>query len=350
MLIDKKIDLINKYFKKKKEMIIMELVIKDYNNSNFYMAIVFNKRLEKFKVAYIPLDVVNSSKIADYICYQFINIKTVNYILESLNSEKDKFEDPSARNNLNENINNFYIEISINLAEKVYKFKTTKYLPKKWIYLFDPIVIIFEHIPNIMSELCTEILSVITDSNVSIDYKSSLNFDLFNDNIDDLFEKTICKQGLEYYNNSEVKFVENVNGKYFAIVKDHLVIIEYNSKQKVLNLYCDCKSHVPGKHIYAALMAIRNKEVKEFYKIMVVDKKEDFAKENQRAKYYLCFGTEKDTLNVIEASAKKKLPISIFENKTAKIIYDIDDKLKKSVTKILKQHHSDKIDNIMSQR
>ena len=65
MQFDKKLNLIKRVLKKKKELPIIELKIKDYNNSNFYLSLLYNQRIEKFKVLYIPLDVVEDTKIEE---------------------------------------------------------------------------------------------------------------------------------------------------------------------------------------------------------------------------------------------------------------------------------------------
>ena len=71
---DNSILVIQKYLKKKKERVLLDLYIRDYNKSNFYIALVFNKRIEKFKVLFVPLDVCENKYIDDYVCYQFIDI------------------------------------------------------------------------------------------------------------------------------------------------------------------------------------------------------------------------------------------------------------------------------------
>ena len=88
---DNSILVIQKYLKKKKERVLLDLYIRDYNKSNFYIALVFNKRIEKFKVLFIPLDVCENKYIEDYICYQFIDISSVNYILNTIN-DNDKLQ------------------------------------------------------------------------------------------------------------------------------------------------------------------------------------------------------------------------------------------------------------------
>ena len=88
MQFDKKIGLIRKLLKKKHEAPIIELQIKDYNNSNFYISLLYSRTIDKFKVLYIPLDVVEDNKIEEYCCYQFMEVKSVVYITEQIKKEE----------------------------------------------------------------------------------------------------------------------------------------------------------------------------------------------------------------------------------------------------------------------
>ena len=58
---------ISNQLKKRKEKVIFDLYVKDYDHSNFYFALVFNGKIEKFKVLYVPLDAIESNEhVEDY--------------------------------------------------------------------------------------------------------------------------------------------------------------------------------------------------------------------------------------------------------------------------------------------
>ena len=299
---DNSVLVIQKYLKKKKERVLLDLYIRDYNKSNFYIALVFNKRIEKFKVLFVPLDVCENKYIDDYVCYQFIDISSVNYIL----------------NTINKYINSYYIEINTHINKRDYKFVTTRYIPSEWLFMFDVIVTLFERIPSFMNELCREILAVFSNSNEAIDYKYSIDFDLVNDDFSTLLFDTS-----EVH---EVLFLEFIGGKYFAIVNNVLVVVEYNPR-KILNLYC---SSDDDSYIYSVLVAIRNKSYKKFYKLMVVDDKHDF--EVGVAEYYLCYGLEKDKFLIISGDKLETLDKRLYEDGLIKILdsdLELDEKLGK---------------------
>lgn len=315
---DNSILVIQKYLKKKKERVLLDLYIRDYNKSNFYIALVFNKRIEKFKVLFVPLDVCENKYIEDYICYQFIDISSVNYILNTINDNDKLIRNDIFRNKINKYINSYYIEINTHINKRDYKFVTTRYIPSEWLFMFDVIVTLFERIPSFMNELCREILAVFSNSNEAIDYKYSIDFDLVNDDFSTLLFDTS-----EVH---EVLFLEFIGGKYFAIVNNVLVVVEYNPR-KILNLYC---SSDDDSYIYSVLVAIRNKSYKKFYKLMVVDDKHDF--EVGVAEYYLCYGLEKDKFLIISGDKLGTLDKSLYENGLIKILdsdLELDEKLGK---------------------
>lgn len=315
---DNSILVIQKYLKKKKERVLLDLYIRDYNKSNFYIALVFNKRIEKFKVLFVPLDVCENKYIDDYVCYQFIDISSVNYILNTINDNDKLIRNDIFRNKINKYINSYYIEINTHINKRDYKFVTTRYIPSEWLFMFDVIVTLFERIPSFMNELCREILAVFSNSNEAIDYKYSIDFDLINDDFSTLLFDTS-----EVH---EVLFLEFIGGKYFAIVNNVLVVVEYNPR-KILNLYC---SSDDDSYIYSVLVAIRNKSYKKFYKLMVVDDKHDF--EVGVAEYYLCYGLEKDKFLIISGDKLETLDKRLYEDGLIKILdsdLELDEKLGK---------------------
>lgn len=315
---DNSILVIQKYLKKKKERVLLDLYIRDYNKSNFYIALVFNKRIEKFKVLFVPLDVCENKYIDDYVCYQFIDISSVNYILNTINDNDKLIRNDIFRNKINKYINSYYIEINTHINKRDYKFVTTRYIPSEWLFMFDVIVTLFERIPSFMNELCREILAVFSNSNEAIDYKYSIDFDLVNDDFSTLLFDTS-----EVH---EVLFLEFIGGKYFAIVNNVLVVVEYNPR-KILNLYC---SSDDDSYIYSVLVAIRNKSYKKFYKLMVVDDKHDF--EVGVAEYYLCYGLEKDKFLIISGDKLGTLDKSLYDDGLIKILdsdLELDEKLGK---------------------
>lgn len=304
---------INKILKKKKEYPVIDLYITNYNNSNFYLSLLYNNMIDKFKVLYVPIDAIDTDKIEEYFCYQFINVKSVSYIIDQIKNVLPKYEQKELRNKKNKNIDNFQIDLDIHIEKKIYDFHMTRYLPKEWKFLFEPIALLFEHVPNIMGELAIEILSVVMNTNDLIEYQRSLNCDLWKSDLMEFFpvlkdEKKIMEGNLS--------FLEKVNGKYYAVIENHLLIIEYNDSSKILNIFCDNKDLVYSSYTYQVLKAIKENNEKPFFKVKIIEENEKYN--------YLCLGVEKQKLLVIKnnklstisLSKKKKQEIIILEDNT----------------------------------
>lgn len=301
---------ISKYLKKKWEKVIVDITIQDYNQSNFYIALIYNVKIEKFKVLFLPMDLVDSN-IEEYVCYQFINVNLVNYILETIHKAKDRYKNLEVRNQKNSMISNYYIEINTHIGGEDYQFKTTKYLPKQWPFLYEPVSILFEHVPNVMNELCRDILAVLDGREDIILYQKSITFDIFDGNLNQVFSNPKLL---------EVSFLEKANGKYFGIIQGKLIIIEYIRGKSTLNLYCN--TEYQDDYFYSCINLIKKGEFKNFYKLMVVDDKSDFEVENVIAKYYLCYGISNDCFQIIEGADISLLPIRKYRDGLVKIIGD----------------------------
>lgn len=320
---EERINLIEKYLKKKKEKKIMNLIIRDYDQSNFYIALVYNQKIEKYKVVFIPLDVVQDEYLDDYVCYQFMKVQLANFIIDNIREFSYLFVDKENRGRKNPDMDNYSIEINLYEDKKEHKLTATKYIPRDWMFLYEIIVLLFEHMPHIVNELCVELLAILNNSQV-VEYQLSYNFDLYNGDFKEIFSDQTIEEGERLFDNKQVKFLEKVNDKYFAVVKEHIVIVEYNERKKILNLYCDCGCTTHRSHIYAVLLNIINNKFRSFYKV----KFDDFT---GKTAYYLCYGIDGDNIKVIHGSKEKLLEIDLFDQQRIQIMEDPTGYLEKTV-------------------
>lgn len=327
MNVDDKLVLVKKYLKKNQESNVVELIVKDYDDCNFYLSLVFNSRIEKFKVLFIPLDNMNTNKVEDYTCYQFIQLPLVNYILETIWGSRNKYLKDSFRDKTNKNLNSYYIEINTHVSGEDFTFKTTQYIPKEWMFFYEIISLLFQHAPAIVSGFGNNFLEVLNNSTEMIEYKASFKCDLFNVDLDALFRERFHVID----EKANVSFLEKVNGKYYAIVKGHIVIVDYNSFNHILNLYCDCSETFPGSHILSVLKAIVSGKKRKFYKLVVTDNKDNFIDNTGKFKYYLCYGMNGKGLKVIDSAKIKILTYSMIYDGLVKIISDNDGELEKKI-------------------
>lgn len=322
--------------KKKKESVVFDLYLKDYDHSNFYFALVFNKKIEKFKVLYVPIDAIDKSEvIEEYFCYQFIFISTVNYLLETINDNEKIYKDEKFRNRKSLTTDSYYIEINTHVASKDYKFTFTQFIDDDFIFFFDVIVVLFEHLPNIVSELCNKLLVAFDSSQNPIKYTDSFDFD-FSGDLNNLFDLDVinkCK-----YSYDDILFLENVGNSYYAIINNKLIVLSYLEGKKILNIYSG-DYDVLGPEVLIIMKAIKKEFFKDFYRLNVVKNTDDFI--NNRGEYFLCYGVENGAFKVIGTNDSRQLALELVEKKLVKIL-NCDESLKNDIYNYLKEKYKSK--------
>ena len=177
-----------------------------------------------------------------------------------------------------------------------------KYLPKTLSNLTDLIIFIFRSMPKQYEGFLYEILAKLTGTTEKYEYKKEFDFNLFEDDIDKLFNYQICQRGKKYYEESRVKFLEKIDDRYFAVVEGtekYLIIIKYNEEEKRMQVYCSCPCEFYCKHMYAVILAIRNEEFNRFYKIMYKNPNKNLLERIMEFDYLLCLGVIEQNLEII---------------------------------------------------
>ncbi len=304
---------IKKVLKRKGEDIIIDLYLKDYDRSNFYFALVFNPKIEKFKVLYVPIDAIdNYNEIEEYFCYQFIFLHTVNYILKTI----DNFDTSNLNlDKCNKNLKSYYISINTYVNKKECNYTFTQFIDREFSFLFDIIVTLFEHLPNIVSELCGKLLAEFYDDNEEVRYNGSFDFNLDENSLSDLFSDKIidnCSLGF-----NDIKFIENVGNRYYAFINNGLIIIDYSNYKYLLNISSK-EFNALSEEVYIVLKAIKEKLEKKFYRLMVTTDSKNFEdKYNNEINFYLCYGIENNSfclvnsVNIIELDLIKRKCVKV---------------------------------------
>ena len=151
--------------------------------------------------------------------------------------------------------------------------------------------------------------------------------------LESLKEK-IMDIGHRYYDLNHVTFIEKQDNQYIAIVEDVLPnLVTITEDKGYVRLWCNCKSKGLCKHIYAAILAVRNNDKKPFYKVRYIGKEESLLEKVTVSNFYLCFGVENDKLLIITAEGII-FPADIIQK--GKVVFEViedDDEL--SLSKIL---------------
>jgi len=104
-------------------------------------------------------------------------------------------------------------------------------------------------------------------------------------------------------------------------------------------VYCTCPCEFYCKHIYAVIKAIRKNEIRKFYKVLYINKKQNLLENTTNNKYILCSGLEEDYLEIINKYGEIELVPLLDEdnNLNFKVLEDDENKsLTKQINKIIK--------------
>lgn len=329
---------IKKALKKKNESIILDLYLKNYDKSNFYFALVFNKKIEKFKVLYVPIDAIDSEyNIEEYFCYQFIFLHTVNYILETINNGKEKFGDENSRRRANPALDAYYIELNLYDTPEDYKFTFSQFIEKDFVVLFDIIVVLFEHLPNIVSELCGKLLVAFAENADIVNYTDSYDYS-FDEELSNLFSNDVIKR--KKYSFDDISFLEKTGNRYYAIIKDKLVVIDYMAGKNIFNVSSGVFEPL-GDEVYIIAKAIKENIEKPFYRLQVTFEETSEYSETKLVKYYLCYGISDLDFKIVNNDCDENLTLDLIKKGRIKIM-GTDSNLKNRIKSYLEETYEDK--------
>lgn len=136
-------------------------------------------------MSWIDLNLINSKNFIDYINYQIISVDYkffIEYFFENNKIVKKYVVEDDNKN---------FVEINFFVNNLVREYIFNNYLPLKLEFLVNILKTTFEYLPNILSPFKFEILSLFYGINWRYEYKKSFEFDLYNGNIDDLFDEKI---------------------------------------------------------------------------------------------------------------------------------------------------------------
>ncbi len=287
----KKIDLIRKYFRKDK--MFLELILFNYSGYYIYVRIDYLKKTKSYKLSWFDLDKVLDNNIDKYSSFEYMEDNIINDISFVYNNYDYNLVD--SRKLSDEDLVILKANIKTKISDRI-DIAFNRYLPIDLNILDSLFIIVFRYLPKRLDDFMNEIFGSIYN-NSTYDYRREIDFDLFNDDIDDIFSYNITKRGLDYYENDKVLYLEKVDDRYFSVVegsKKYVVVIKYNEEKKKMSVYCSCPCDFYCKHIYAVILSIRNNELKRFCKVMFKDKSKNLLERMLDYDYFLCLDVVDD--------------------------------------------------------
>lgn len=293
-----KINLIKKYYKKEKT--FLELTLLNYEKYNIYVILNYNKKHDCYKLRWFDLSLIVDSDVEKYMSCSSISNNVISTIIEDFS----KFNVSSVyKENIRDNKN--VVLLKVNIGTKVDEMVDVvfrKYLPKSLEHLVDLFVFIFSNMSKKFEDFLYILMAKITESTSKYDYKEEFYFDLFKDDIDKLFDYLIVQRGRRYYSESKVEFLEKIDECYYAVVggtEKYVVIIRYDEDSKKMQVYCSCPCEFYCKHMYAVILAIRNKDFNKFYKIVYNSHDKNLLERITDFRYFLCVGVLNDCFQIV---------------------------------------------------
>ena len=329
---NKKLTLIKKFYKNTD--MLFDLYLENYHNFYIYIRLDYYKKLKLYKLSWIDLANIDTKDIANTISYEYIPLGIIGELEQIVKNIKiNKYEKITK--------DEYKVTINNNLFNNKFTFTFNRYIPKELSILFNLLVVIFDNLPRKLNGFLDELGAEIIGNTKKYEYTEEFDFDLFNDDLDKLFDYPIIERGKEYHKEGRVFFLEKIKDRYFAVVGGknilYVVIIKYDDENKKTSVYCSCPCEYYCKHIYATIMAIRNNELRKFYKITHNSNDINLLDRIMNFNFLLTIGIDDQGNNylVIEDGQLKLLPVLNSNGKSEWIVLEDDDK--DSLTKRLKE-------------
>lgn len=339
LTVNNKINIIKKYYKKKP--IFLELILMNYEKTDFYICINEIEENEVYRLSWFDLNDLNDKNVYKHLSCQYIPSYLIDMIIEEFKNQKvntnykdkdnkDEYKvilDANIKTKDSDNINIFF----------------NRYLPEELFYLTDLFIFIFRYMPAKYEIILKQILAVLTDDKEKYEYYDEIEINILKDDLSNLFAPKIIKRGINYYKENKIKYLEKINDIYYSIInqdKEYLTMIHYDEEKEKTKLFCSCLYPGYCKHLYAQILSIKNNKYYKFYKIIYISENIDILDSIVNSNYFLCFGIEGDYLKIInEYYEKENVKILDNENKCNwKILEDDENKtLTKKLNKYLKE-------------
>ncbi|MEG1892425.1 MAG: SWIM zinc finger family protein [Bacilli bacterium] len=284
----------------KKNIIFLELKIENYEYFSYYIRIDYIKKYKQFKLIWFDMNLMEDDDIEKYANYEYIPSIMVDYIKEMVEENESIYIDQ--KNNETEG----KVSLLVNARCKdgyYYSAQFLKYIPKDCDYIADIFFILFDHLPHKLCDLYFELNAELTDTVEKYECQNKFKFNLFKDDLKSLFGDDVYNRGEEYFKESKVLFLEEQNGKYFAVVEgstNYVVVIEYTEETNETQVHCSCPCEFFCKHVCAVILAIRKKKFKNFYKVAIKDDDATLIEMLTNFKYILCLSVQDNLIEIID--------------------------------------------------
>ena len=289
---------INKFFRSEK--LIAELFLENYEEFNIYFRIGYNKKRKCYRLSWFDLNLMETNDVEKYLSFEYIPDQIIEHITNFYANLELENKDLYDKEIIKDKV---HLKVNLKTKNSNY-FETTfyKYIPFELKEISDIISIILNTAPRKLQEFLFQLHARLNGEESKYNYKTKINFDLINDDIDSLFDKKDIELGKALC--EKVVFLERIDSRFFAVVANpenlYLNIVDYNDETKEMSVHCSCSNTCYCPELYATLNAIKNNQLKKFFKVRVKNEKQNILVKYMTYDFIMCVGTlDEDKLLIV---------------------------------------------------
>ena len=325
---------VQSYFKK--DINLIELLLVNYENVNYYIRIDKDKKKAICYLRSINLNIIDKFD-KKYINQEVLLDQPVNTIVDILSKAQIHDIDTSKTDSKKD-----LVSFKAKIDDIEYKYTFNLFMPKNIPYLADVLYIIFSNLPKRLFPLFEEMSASLTNKEIKYLYKKPFKFDLFKGDYNKIYDKKTIELGEKQYNNQNVRYLELINETYYATIEDmekktlYSVLVTYNKKEHIVSQSCSCPKECFCEHMYAVNEAIRNKDLFNYYKVRLNRPDDDMYNKLFSLNYYLCLGIDQDKLAIVFPDGTiDAVPVLGIDHKSLFEVVEDDDE--KNLTRLIKE-------------
>ncbi len=292
---EKAMNAVDRFLKKRGYSSYFTVFLNGYNNNHIYISFNYVLKIKAYRMVWFDLNYIDLKHLDRYISEQIMTSFAANKLVEGIVGLKIK---PALE--FSDDILGDRVIIKNYLKDgEVYGFD--RFLPKKWSSLIDPIILVFSYVPRSMELFVNEFFAKFDNTEELYNTRKAIRFNLKKDKFEKFFGEMERDKGTKLYANSRVSFLEKLDDKYLAIVEDvePVLVVVHQVNEEFTVLWCSCPGKKYCAHIYAALLAIKNKSFNNFYKVRYKGDNFTLLDRVRDGLFYFCFGVNGDTLLLI---------------------------------------------------
>ena len=287
---------IDKYLSKKGHIEYASILLCNYNGNNIYVRFDYDDVVKAYKVVWVDLNFIDLKHLDNYVNIQTMTSYLANKVVKilantftsSANFSDDKiYGDRVVVTNIFDGIKREYV--------------FDRFLPEELDFLSDFIVILFSYLPRGMDVILNEMFGLLDGMADKYNVLKPVKFDLFKTDMTTIFKSGLIKKGQKEYDKGKVAFLEQLEGKYVAIVddKEPCLVILHQINDDFAMIWCNCENPLYCEHICAVLLALRDGCFNNFYKVKYRGQDKSLLDEVRDGFFYCCFGIEGDNLLLV---------------------------------------------------